>query len=85
MAYATTTAYVDTALLLRPLHASLTQPDVKLERERAQESEAAWRGQREELQQRLEALQLEHAEALVRQREEAAAHVRSLQVRYGRM
>lgn len=55
--------------------------DTRLERERSREAEAAWRAQREELGQRLEAARLEGAAALVAQGEEAAAAARGLQVR----
>lgn len=58
-----------------------SRADAKLERDRTRESERAWRSQREELQQRLEAAKLEHAAALLKQREDAAGHQRALQVR----
>jgi len=71
--------WTHTCVLPPPTH---TQTDTKLERDRAHESESAWRAQREELQQQLEALRLEHAEALVRQREEAAVQMRAIKVRW---
>lgn len=59
--------------------ASPIPTDAKLERERAREAERAWRSQRDDLQHELEAARLQHAEALLKQREDAAAQVRGAQ------
>jgi hypothetical protein len=77
----TSALIISVSLPTPPQSKRTLQTDTKLAREGAREAESTWRAQRDDLQQRLETLKLDHADALLAQREEAAAQLRAAQRR----